>query len=481
MAMSPDHWLKRFLPKTLLGRSLLIIVTPLVLLQVVSAFIFFENHWDKVSRRLSLSVAGDVAAIADMLRRYPGPEHRDWIFSTAERRFHINADFADGAILKPSEAETGLLGQSLHNAMWEISGRPFRIDTNLPERRVRVQVQLPNGVLSAEMSRKRLFSSTTYIFVIWMVGTSLLLLGVATIFMRNQVRPIRRLAAAANAFGKGRDLSSRFKPEGAAEVRQAASAFLSMRERIQRQMQQRTDMLSGVSHDLRTPLTRMRLQLAVLEGKAGGGEGANGGANGGGGGLAADVAALQDDIGQMERMLDEYLDYARGAGAEKVRPTDLSALLGEVVDNARRGVLARRAKDGGAPGGAPDAAVDLHVEGEMVLPLRAQAFRRCLQNLLDNAVRYGEHVAVRAGRRTDPDGTDVIEVTVDDDGPGIPEDKRDDVFRPFVRLDGSRNPGTGGVGLGLSIVRDVVRAQGGDAVLEDAPIGGLRVRLRLPV
>ena len=460
MAMKPDHWLKRFMPKSLLYRSLLIIVMPLVLLQVVAAFIFFEDHWDKVSRRLSLGVAGDVAAVADLLRRFPEPDHRAWIFESAQRRFHMHASFDDGAILKPSDAAPGLLAISLHNAMWEVSGRPFRIDSDLPDKRVLVQVQLPNGVLSAEMSRKRLFSSTTYIFVIWMVGTSLLLLGVATIFMRNQVRPIRRLAAAANAFGKGRDVSSRFKPEGAAEVRQAASAFLSMRDRIQRQIRQRTDMLSGVSHDLRTPLTRMKLQLAVLDGK---------------GGAGGDIAALQGDIDEMEHMLDEYLDYARGAGGEQAVSTNLTQVLGEVVNNARRGVVARQGKhDAGA-------AVDLHTEGEIVLPLRAQAFRRCIQNLLDNGLRYGKHVAVRAGRRADADGTDVIEVIVDDDGPGIPEDKREDVFRPFVRLDSSRNQGTGGVGLGLSIVRDVVRAQGGDAVLEDAPIGGLRVRLRLPV
>lgn len=458
MALSQEHWIKRMLPRSLLGRSLLIIVTPLVLLQVVAAFIFFEDHWEKVSRRLSLGVAGDISAVADLLRRYPAPADRTWIFEMAERRFAFVATFEDKAILTPSAEETGLLGRSLHEAMWEVLGRPFRIDTARPDRRVRVEVQLAGGVLSAEMSRKRLFSSTTYIFVIWMVGTSLLLLGVAIIFMRNQIKPIRRLAAAANAFGKGRSPPLKFKPEGAAEVRQAATAFLSMRERIQRQIQQRTDMLSGVSHDLRTPLARMKLQLALMKGDDAG------------------AKALQGDIDEMEHMLNEYLDYARGAGGEPVRPTNLTGLLGEVANNTRRALAA-----GEAVGDGGSAALDVHCEGDITLPLRGRAFRRCIQNLLDNALRYGRHVAVRAGQRTDDAGDPVVEITIDDDGPGIPEDRREDVFRPFFRLDGSRNPHTGGVGLGLSIVRDVVRGQGGDVVLEEAPIGGLRVRVRLPL
>lgn len=461
MALDQDHWIKRLLPRSLLGRSLLIIVSPLVLLQVVAAFIFFEDHWDKVSRRLSLGVAGDVGAIADLLRRNPSPADRSWVLDVAQHRFAISADFRDGAILKrdavPSAANP--LDPDLAAALDEALHLPYRFDTEAPDRRVVIEVQLPEGVLSAEMSRKRLYSSTTYIFVLWMVGTSMLLLGVATVFMRNQVKPIRRLAAAANAFGKGRDVPPTFKPEGASEVRQAAAAFLNMRERIQRNIQQRTDMLSGVSHDLRTPLTRMKLQLAMLGDDAG-------------------AEALKGDVDEMERMLNAYLDFARGAGTEPPKPTSLTALLGEVVANARRGLAADKDRPGTKDKAA---AVDLHTEGEIVLPLRAQAFRRCVANLLDNALRYGDHVAVRAGRRRDETGAEVVEVIVDDDGPGVPVDKRSDVFRPFFRLDGSRNPVTGGVGLGLSIVRDVVRGHGGDIVLDDAPIGGLRVRVRLPV
>jgi two-component system osmolarity sensor histidine kinase EnvZ len=258
--------------------------------------------------------------------------------------------------------------------------------------------------------------------------------------MRNQVKPIRRLALAADDFGKGRDMSS-FKPEGATEVRLAAQAFLIMRERILRHIGQRTDMLAGVSHDLRTPLTRMRLQLEMLDDPDGAQE-------------------MKTDIAEMEHMLEGYLAFARGEGAEEPTTTDLTALLNEATALARRkgGIL------------------DLHTEGQLTASLRPNAFKRCLTNLIDNAIRYGDHVSVRAGPRGD-----AIEITIDDDGPGISEDERDNVFKPFYRIEGSRNPETGGVGLGLTISRDVIRGHGGDIALSTSPNGGLRARLRLPL
>jgi two-component system osmolarity sensor histidine kinase EnvZ len=273
-----------------------------------------------------------------------------------------------------------------------------------------------------------------------MVGTSMLLFGVATIFMRNQVKPIRRLAVAADNFGKGREVTH-FKPEGAAEVRQAAAAFIAMRDRIQRQISQRTAMLSGVSHDLRTPLTRIKLQLALLK-------------------SGPEVEALEADVTEMERMLEGYLAFVRGEGAEAPQPTNLTQLLSETVAQARR--------NGGI--------IDLHTEGDLTVPLRPNAFRRCLTNLIENAMRYAHHVWVRAGTRGD-----AIEITIDDDGPGIPSDKREEVFKPFLRLEGSRNPETGGVGLGLTIARDVVRSHGGEIILADSPNGGLRARVRMPI
>lgn len=432
---------KRFLPKSLLGRSLLIIVTPLVLLQIVSAIIFFESHWDKVTLRLAKSVAGDIASVISLMRRFPEPENRNWIFNLASRTMELKVTFDEDRILpnKPPKPD-GLLDEMLSESMKSFVNRPFVFDTNSMERDVAIEVQLADGVLRFVTTRKRLFSSTTYVFVIWMVGTSLILFAVAMVFMRNQVKPIRRLATAADDFGKGR-ASEAFKLEGATEVRQAASAFLAMRDRIRRQIAQRTDMLSGVSHDLRTPLTRMKLQLEML-------------------GQSDDSAALKDDIAEMERMLEGYLAFARGEGGETPELTDLSQLLQDVADQARR----------------RDARIDLHTEGRIDVTIRPNGFRRCITNLVENAMRYAEHISIRAGVRDE-----AVEIVIDDDGPGIPEEQRTEVFRPFYRLEQSRNPGTGGVGLGLSIARDAIQGHGGEIQLKESPMGGLRVWIRLPL
>jgi two-component system, OmpR family, osmolarity sensor histidine kinase EnvZ len=432
---------KRILPRSLLGRSLLIIISPLVLLQVVSGFIFYESHWDKVTLRLARGLAGDIATLVSFTRDYPESRDRERMFIFAAAHMQIVVSLEKDKILPNVRPEgKDLMERMLIRAMWENVGKPFRVDTEAIERHVVIEIQLPDAVLKVIAPRKRLFSSTAYVFVLWMVGISMILFGVATIFMRNQVKPIRRLAVAADNFGKGRDAPS-FKLEGANEVRQAAAAFLAMRQRITRQISQRTEMLAGVSHDLRTPLTRMKLQLALI------------GENDG-------TEALAEDVAEMERMLDGYLAFARGEGGEAPVPTNVSSLLYDVAAQARR------------KGGI----IDLHAEGEITVALRPNAFRRCVANLLDNATRHAEHVSVRAGRRDDH-----IDITVDDDGPGIPEQKREDVFKPFFRLEGSRNPVTGGVGLGLTIALDVVRGHGGDLILDDSPTGGLRVRIRLPL
>jgi two-component system osmolarity sensor histidine kinase EnvZ len=266
------------------------------------------------------------------------------------------------------------------------------------------------------------------------------LLGIATVFMRNQVRSVRKLAAAADSFGKGRDVPN-FKPEGAVEVRQAAQAFKLMQDRIKRQMRQRTEMLAGVSHDLRTPLTRMKLQLAML-------------------GEVDGRAELEEDVAEMEQMVEGYLAFVRGEGGEASVPTDLASLVEDVVARYRR----------------EGREMDLHVEDTLVMTLKPKAMARVLSNLIGNAHRYGGHVWVRVGRR--PDAAEVI---IDDDGPGIPVESREQVFKPFFRLERSRNLATGGVGLGLTIARDIVRGHGGEVLLEDSPLGGLRARVRLPL
>ena len=433
--------LKPYLPKSLLGRSVLIIVMPLILLQIISATIFFENHWNKVGRRLALSVTSEIAFMIEELRDVRDVDRREEILTRIYATMQLEATYQPGAVLTSTEKiGEGILVGQLTNAMDEMVNRPHAIDADADEDFVRLDVQLADGVLSVTLPRKRLFSTTTYVFVLWMVGSSMLLFGVAYVFMRNQVRPIRRLARAARDFGMGRD-SPRFKPEGATEVRRAATAFIAMRNRIKRHLQQRTDMLAGVSHDLRTPLTRMKLQLAMM-------------------GEADGIDDLKSDIADMEYMLDEYLAFVRGEAGEEAQDTDLSELLGEVVAQARR------------KGGT----LDLHAEGALIAPVKVNALKRALTNLIDNSLRHAENVTVRLGARGE-----MAECLIDDDGPGIPEEKREDVFKPFVRLDASRNPKTGGVGLGMTIARDAIRGHGGDVQLEDAPGGGLRVKVSLPL
>ena len=447
---TPGALVKSILPKGLLGRSLLILVTPLIVLQLVSAYVFYGTHWDLVTRRLALGLAEDIGAVIDFTEAFPGEANRARAFAIAHDSMALDMTMIEGAKL----AQTGMIGAApqyqnrlfgysletnLTNALTGALHRPFFVDAKSSNKIVTIEVELPGGVLDVRASRKRLYSPTTTIFVLWMVGTSMLLIGIATQFMRIQVRAVRRLAAAADSFGKGHDVPN-FKPEGAAEVRQAAAAFKLMRERIDRQMGQRTEMLAGVSHDLRTPLTRMKLQLAMMNGEG--------------------VADLAADVAEMERMVEGYLAFARGEGGEAAEPAELGAILDEVVGKLRRA----------------GAAIDLHCEEKLVLRLRPDAIARSLTNLVGNAARYAKHVAVRAGRRGD-----AAEVLIDDDGPGIPPERREEVFKAFVRLEGSRNPKTGGVGLGLTIARDIVRAHGGEVMLEDSPLGGLRVRLRLPV
>ncbi len=445
------HPLRLLVPGGLLARSLLIILVPLLVTQGIALQIFYGTHLDVVSRRLTGGLAGDVGMVAELLSRYPGPgqggeDERGWIFREAAWRLELSLAFERGAELGPPVARPASLPllpleQDLETALRQRLRMPFDMDWGSDPRSVIIRVGLPDGVLHVEAPRKRLFSGTLYLFVIWLVGSSALLFAVAAVFMKNQVRSIRRLASAAEDFGKGRDgIAARggdrggIKPEGASEVRQAAAAFNGMQARIRRFVGQRTELLAGISHDLRTPLTRMRLALAMLPASA-----------------REDADALTADVEEMERMVAGYLAFARGEAAEIARPEDLVALV--------RDLVARAGGDAAAVVAPP----------RLVVPLRADAMRRCLGNLLDNARRHAERVEVsiieEGGRAA---------VIVDDDGPGIPEAEREEAFRPFTTAS------AGGTGLGLAIARDIARAHGGDVTLEASPLGGLRARVTLP-
>ncbi len=438
--------IKRVLPQTMFGRSLLLIVMPLVLVQIIATWVFYARHWEIVSRRLSADTAGDIGMVIDGLRYVDTPvELARWL-ENASGLTGINFSLTQGATLPPEQPAGGsLLEEQLRFAMGERVGRPYRMDAVSDPRDIHVRVQVPDGVLAAEVPRNRVYTSTTYIFVLWMVGSSLVLLCVAALFLRNQVKSLRRLAAAAEGFGKGRPVAFS-KIEGALEVRQAAAAFIQMRDRIQRQIRQRTEMLAGVSHDLRTPLTRMKLALELID-------------------RGPAAAELKSDVAEMERLVNLYLDFARGEGTESPVETDIALLIEDLAAATRRD---------GTPL-AVDQPARLVMPGEVVILVRPNALRRCLANLIGNARSYGQHVWL-----TSVPVDDGVDILVDDDGPGIPPSERDRVFQPFIRLDPSRNPSTGGVGLGLTIARDVARSHGGDIRLETSPYGGLRARVHLP-
>jgi len=433
--------IKRALPRGLLGRSLLIIIVPLVILQVVSGIVFYDRHWANVSRHRADALAGDVAIIMELLREKGRITREESLFDMAHRTLDLTVRYEkEGILTNELVAPRGNLEKTLGRSLQQIVQRPFLIDSNTQPQRVLIAIQVPKGILYVSANAERLISSTTKIFIMWMIGTSLILFGVATIFMRNQVSPLRRLASAADNFGKGRDTPN-FSPSGASEVRQAASAFMSMRDRIQRQIQQRTEMLAGVSHDLRTPLTRMKLQLAMLKD-------------------VAEIEELNSDVAAMENMIEGYLNFARGEGSEQPIPTDAKILLSEVIHDAKRKSIT----------------ISFVMPETVKLPLAPNAIKRLLTNLIDNAARHGESVLVTAQRNGS-----VLELIVEDDGPGIPEHMREEVFRPFFRLDESRNVATGGTGLGLSIARDIVQSHGGDIRLNNSVLGGLKAIISLPI
>jgi two-component system, OmpR family, osmolarity sensor histidine kinase EnvZ len=434
-----DPWIKRILPRTMFGRSLLIVVMPLILLQAIATWVFYDRHWAAVSWRLSAAVAGEIGLLVDALKLSDSPAATARLLERAKAQTDLDVTIGRTRTLPPISPATGrLVEDQLSQAIQGRLNYPFRIDL-LEDGGAEIKVQLSDSVLSVGVPRNRLYSSTTYIFVMWMLGSSLVLLAVATVFLRNQVKSLRRLAEAADSFGKGRPVPS-FKVEGAVEIRRAAIAFMTMRDRLQRQVRQRTQMLAGVSHDLRTPLTRMKLALEML-------------------GNDPAVTELKSDVAEMEHMVHGYLDFVRGEGTEASVETDISLLIEDLAADLRRG-------------GTP---LTVTPPPEFVMPVRPNALRRCLGNLIGNARRHGSHVWL-----TGIVVADGIDILVDDDGPGIPPANRAHVFRPFVRLDASRNPLTGGVGLGLTIARDVARSHGGDVRLETSPQGGLRARVHLP-
>jgi two-component system osmolarity sensor histidine kinase EnvZ len=382
--------------------------------------------------------------LVDLRMREQGSDS-ELLSQMAGDTFSLSVAFLPGESLPETETAptVALLHQSLSRELTQQVGRPFWLDTVTYDNYVDIRVLLPGEVMRVLTQRKRVYATNTHIFMIWMVGTSIILLMVSGVFLRNQIRPIQRLAEAAEEFGKGRD-TPEFRPRGASEVRRASASFIEMRDRIQRQIEQRTTMLAGVSHDLRTPLTRLKLQMAMMPPNV-------------------DVDELNSDISEMEDMLDDYLAFARGYQGETANPVNFAQFFEQIHRDAERRW--------------PEVQVRLTDTIEGDVSLKQNAMRRCITNLINNACKHAKLVHVAAKRDL---VKDMIYITIDDNGVGIPEDKLEDVFRPFYRLDDARNTQMGGTGLGLAIARDVARSHGGDIVLQRSALGGLNARISLP-
>jgi two-component system osmolarity sensor histidine kinase EnvZ len=429
------------MPKGLYARALIIIIAPMVLLQSVLTFVFLERHWQTVTKRLSTVTVQNIAMMMDLYQA--NPQEGDALSRLAEQNLGMRVNFVPGEDLPQVRSKPffDLLDSTLSDEITRQIGRPFWIDTVGRSNLVDIRIKLDNAVMHVLARRSQTYASNSQIFLLWMVGTSLVLLTVAILFLRNQIKPILRLSEAAESFGKGRPPPDDFRPRGAREVRQAAHAFIEMRDRIERHVEQRTVMLAGVSHDLRTVLTRFKLQLALFE-------------------QTPELEAMHADVDEMQAMLEDYMAFAKGDSGEEIVRADIGEILGEVKAQAH---------------GGKDIAVEVK-EAPLVVPVRRHAFKRAIANLVNNAARFAQHVNVSAAKHNG-----ALTVEVEDDGPGIPEAEREQVFRPFYRLDHARNQDSGSTGLGLAIARDIARIHGGDIKLSRSQLGGLKAVLKVPV
>ena len=442
--------IRDYLPQTLMGRSLLILVLPVIITQIIAVTVFWDNHWDKVTRRLADALTGEIAIIADQLENNYSEELNQILSSYLKKHLDIDLSYEErdsGDLFLEEPVSYGLYDEiilsPLRMALKEQLNYPYRVFIKKEyEERVIVKVQLSKGFMIVNVPEKRLFSSSGYVFVLLLVGSSFLLLFISILFLRNQLRPIRRLAAAASLLGKGRNVSLNTK-RGALEVRQAAEAFETMQRRIRRQIEQRTAMLAGVSHDLRTPLTRVKLGLSMVEDQK-------------------EAENMMADLDEMEKMMNAYLEFARGEKIEEAEKTDLKAFLEEIIDNYRK----------------EDLHIDFQPEDlQFMVNIQKVNFRRCIENILSNAARYANKLIVTLSMTEKR-----LYLIIHDDGPGIPEDQYEEVFKPFVRLDTSRSKETGGAGLGLSVAMDIVLSHGGKISLSRSELlNGLQVSIRLPV
>ncbi len=459
MRVKIPYWqhVKKYLPRTLFWRSFMIIVVPAMLLQIIICFIFLDRHWTAMGERLGAAVAGETSVI---LFEFEKLKSSGITGEDLQNKINKIASMTGMRILylpkNNISGKHGRIGKWLNTAPFLIKELKKNIDNDFvvamnpnKEKWINLQIDLKNdGLLIVEMPERRLFSATSYIFVLWILGSSFVLFTIAMLFMKNQIRPIRRLSVAVERFGRGEDVPY-FRPEGALEVRQAGAAFLQMRERIKKQIEQRTAMLAGISHDLRTPVTRMKIEIEMLIDEK-------------------NAKGLKSDLEEMEKMIDGYLAFARGEEDEKAKIVYLDELLLDVVNTARRQEL------------------DVKIISNIPrLKCRAKpvALIRAINNIIINGCKYGDKVNISMKKITNNLERPMVEIVIEDMGRGISDDMLDEVFKPFYRVEQSRNSKTGGIGLGLSIAQDIINAHGGKIELKNktGKKKGLKVFIYLPL
>jgi two-component system osmolarity sensor histidine kinase EnvZ len=431
--------LKKILPHSLFGRFLMIILLPNIMVQLVAVYIFYERHWSGVSKHMTVALASEISMIVQSVEQ-KSLEDIEGFVDLVNQNMYLDVAFSMESDLPKTHIDLQKDFKVLLNELQKKISYPYSIGYVEGDSKIEVDIQLAKGTLHIITSKKRISNPSTYIFIMWMIGAAFIFLVISILFMRTQVRSIINVAVAAEKFGKGQD-DGKFKPSGATEVRKVGRSFIAMRNRINKQIKQRTEMLAGVSHDLKTPLTRIKLQLAMME-------------------QSKTIKELQEDIVEMEKMIQGYLDFAKGKERVIDAAVNISDLLRSVVAGYRH----------------QHRMIDLKTKHGVILHVNANSFRRAVANIIDNALRYGNKLEINSSTLKNK-----LIVLFDDDGPGIAEKERKLVFKPFYKIDSSRHLENGSTGLGLTIAQDIIVSYGGKIILADSPLGGLRVRIEMPL
>ena len=429
--------IKKILPQTLLGRSILILVVPLIILQIIITVIFYNRHWDTITRHRTIDFVNDITLVVESFEKNKSRENQIWILSNVSEKLQLQTIYIENKKLsfEKDKQKTSKLEKYLLENLDPL-GKKFNLNINNKKKLITVMVEVNNGILEFRANKKRIYSSTTYIFILWMVSASIILFIVALLFLKNQIKPIRKLAIAVDRFGKGKNIQN-FKPSGAKEVRRVSNAFKIMKDRIENSITQRNKMFSSISHDIRTILTRMKLNLELHK---------------------LDKGGLKKDLIEMEEMVEEYLKYAKGEEKEKIQKINIVNLLNSIKKRySKKNISFKNDK-------------------KINISIRLNSIKRCINNILSNSLKFSKKVEISCNKKKD-----YVEIIIDDDGPGIPKSERKKVLQPFYRVEASRNRNTGGIGLGITIAADIINNHGGNFLLEQSPLGGLRAKIYLPI